>query len=199
MNMTLDMDVDTTPKPPVEGWVRYGSARTKALVWIHSTGCYVQHCGHPTALYPYYAFLPSGHSPSITFPAGFANKHKGKYAQEHRAAPKFAALGECQAWILKYYAGWCTLSDAAVPAELAKIYQLPGTLAPMEDGPACPSCGGQGHKHSVSSTGAQRYRCAACKRTWSSSTGRAAGRPLLGEAKLTNAEKQRRYRERKAK
>jgi transposase-like protein len=41
----------------------------------------------------------------------------------------------------------------------------------------CPHCNGTGHKHSTNRNGTTRYRCADCKRTYSESTGRPAGRP----------------------
>jgi len=36
------------------------SGGTCGAEWRHSTGAVVRHCGHPTALYPYYGFRANG-------------------------------------------------------------------------------------------------------------------------------------------
>ena len=80
-------------------WVRYGAPC--GGLWVHPTGCMVQHCGHPTALWPYYGILPDGREPMIWFPSGFLNKKREAY----RATPKWAYLHECQEWILRVHRG----------------------------------------------------------------------------------------------
>lgn len=48
----------TAPRP---GWVRQGAAgRTCAGAWQHASGWVLRHCGHPTALWPYYLEDPQG-------------------------------------------------------------------------------------------------------------------------------------------
>ena len=48
------------PKPP--DWQRTaGSAGgTCGASWRHVSGAVIHHCGHPTALYPYYGFKANG-------------------------------------------------------------------------------------------------------------------------------------------
>lgn len=58
----------------------------------------------------------------------------------------------------------------------------------------CPHCGGQCCKDGRTKANTQRYRCKACKRRHSASG--LAGRPALGDQAMTDAERQRRWRER---
>ena len=41
-----------------KGWTRLRGGC--AGVWQHTSGWLVRHCGHPTALWPYYGISPSG-------------------------------------------------------------------------------------------------------------------------------------------
>ena len=41
------------------GWVAYGNRPGRRYEYLES-GWWVLHCGHPTALYPYYAETPEG-------------------------------------------------------------------------------------------------------------------------------------------
>ena len=52
-------------------WEKIGPAPYGALggTWRHRSGWIVQHCGHPTANWPYYAISPRGDSP-IVGPSG---------------------------------------------------------------------------------------------------------------------------------
>jgi hypothetical protein len=43
-----------------KGWTKYGGAMGVGGVWKHESGWIVKHCGHPTALWPYYAVSPKG-------------------------------------------------------------------------------------------------------------------------------------------
>ena len=103
-------------------WVREGTSSKKlgrcGGVWVHTSGCFVSHCGHPTANNPYVGSLPDGKSPRILFPAGFNGK---KTLSAFVATPKFAELAECQAWILTVFTG--DLEDL-------------GNLKPCEEVPA---------------------------------------------------------------
>ena len=81
-------------------WVRHG--RHCGGIWEHQpTGCTVHHCGHPTALWPYYGVLPNGWAPQIWFPAG----HRRRDAPAYQATPKWGELAECQEWILRVHRG----------------------------------------------------------------------------------------------
>jgi hypothetical protein len=43
------------------GWRRIDGRKGKCWArWLHLSGAIVQHCGHPTAHRPWYAWLPSG-------------------------------------------------------------------------------------------------------------------------------------------
>jgi len=42
------------------GWERSGPASKTGGYWRHESGAVIAHCGHPTALYAYEAWLPSG-------------------------------------------------------------------------------------------------------------------------------------------
>lgn len=79
-------------------WIKHGK-----YLWMHSTGCAVRHCGHPTANWPYYAALPDGTEPVIWFPAGFRTPKKQDPA--YQTYPKWGSLRECQDWILQVHSG----------------------------------------------------------------------------------------------
>lgn len=50
--MSADLFPDAEPSPR---WVPAGRAFGRTVAWFHTgTGAMVQHCGHPTALRPYY-------------------------------------------------------------------------------------------------------------------------------------------------
>jgi hypothetical protein len=46
-------------KPP-PGWTRVDSNRGKFARWVHESGWRIEHCGHPTALWPWAIFDPDG-------------------------------------------------------------------------------------------------------------------------------------------
>ena len=52
--------LDLPPERPE--WVRIpGALGTKrGAEWVHRSGWRVKHCGHPTALFPYYGIRPGG-------------------------------------------------------------------------------------------------------------------------------------------
>ena len=67
----------------MKSWKRIPGAAggTCGAQWHHPSGWYVQHCGHPTALRPYYCVNPDGRS--VLDPAtGRAFRHLGD-AQAH--------------------------------------------------------------------------------------------------------------------
>lgn len=49
-------------EPALPAWERYpgASGGTCGEMWIHTSGWKVQHCGHPTANWPYYLESPEG-------------------------------------------------------------------------------------------------------------------------------------------
>lgn len=47
--------------PVIYGWTRLSEVGDKCSgAWVHSSGWLIQHCGHPTANYPYAAYGPDG-------------------------------------------------------------------------------------------------------------------------------------------
>lgn len=42
------------------GWTRNDARSKTAAVYTHTSGWRVVHCGHPTALWPYYLLSPEG-------------------------------------------------------------------------------------------------------------------------------------------
>ena len=63
--------------------------------------------------------------------------------------------------------------------------------------PTCPHCGGKCRKDGRTSSNIQRYRCTACGKRHSASG--LAGRPADGDRPLTNAERQKRWRDNRKK
>lgn len=63
----------------------------------------------------------------------------------------------------------------------------------------CPKCGSSSTiAHSATAAGSPRRKCNDCGKAWVTGKGNGkGGRKMLGDRKLTPAEKQRRYRERK--
>jgi len=54
------MTLDLFPELQAD-WERFGATdSTCAAAWRHKSGYVVQHCGHPTANYPYYIIPPAG-------------------------------------------------------------------------------------------------------------------------------------------
>lgn len=45
---------------PPPGWVRVDGGRDKFARWRHESGWRVEHCGHPTALWPWAVYDPQG-------------------------------------------------------------------------------------------------------------------------------------------
>jgi hypothetical protein len=78
---------------PKSGW-----RKVAPTLWVHSSGCAVHHCGHPTALYPYYGELLDGSCPTLVSDGeklGYGKPPpKGK-----EFVPKFAHLADAQEWI----------------------------------------------------------------------------------------------------
>lgn len=77
-----------------------GWRKTNAITWEHDSGCKVFHCGHPTALWPYYCELPDGTAPLMHT----TGKERLGYSKRPAPAgtpflPKFAHLRPAQEWI----------------------------------------------------------------------------------------------------
>jgi hypothetical protein len=58
----------------------------------------------------------------------------------------------------------------------------------------CIYCNSNTRKNGLTSSGSQRYRCDACKRSF---TGSSVGRPMIGDRPLTSIEYSQRYRAKK--
>lgn len=65
---------------------RDGWSKTRPGEWVHVSGWCVRHCGHPTALWPYYG-IPAGGGPMELSPSGYAfsTLNEAQEAMEERA------------------------------------------------------------------------------------------------------------------
>lgn len=66
--MTLFDMSDFQPKPaaPPE-WSNHGGGEKMSACWVHTSGWWIQHCGHPTALWPYALMPPDGGPGVVAF------------------------------------------------------------------------------------------------------------------------------------
>ncbi len=64
--------------------------------------------------------------------------------------------------------------------------------------PSCPHCGGNTQRYGTTTAGSPRCRCKVCKRTFSPAPAK-RGRPMLGDAPLSSAEKAKRQRAKRKK
>lgn len=61
----------------------------------------------------------------------------------------------------------------------------------------CPRCGSQkAYNNGLTPCGSQRYKCAVCRKTWTPDP-KVGGKPSIFGYPMSNAERQRRHREKK--
>lgn len=98
-------------KTIAEGWTRLDSGRGSCgALWAHTSGWHIQHCGHPTALYPYYM-------EHAGLPGRILMSHNGMGFTDIKAARQMAeqiAAGE-----LAITTGNCGPATARIPSRTA--------------------------------------------------------------------------------